>query len=60
MAVESWDPSSNVITYDPEIYDEQTEVWTREITALQTPEPSAQESFKVFMEHLTFFQGYKN
>jgi uncharacterized protein involved in exopolysaccharide biosynthesis len=59
MAVESWSPSSNVITYDPEIYDEQTKVWTREITALQTPEPSAQESFKVFMEHLTFFQDIK-
>jgi len=59
MAVESWNPSSNVITYDPEIYDEQTNVWTREITALQTPEPSAQESFKVFMEHLTFFQDIK-
>ena len=59
MAVESWNPSSNVITYDPEIYDEQTKVWTREITALQTPEPSAQESFKVFMEHLTFFQDIK-
>jgi uncharacterized protein involved in exopolysaccharide biosynthesis len=59
MAVESWDPSSNVITYDRETYDGLTKVWTREITALQTPEPSAQESFKAFMEHFTFFQDIK-
>ena len=59
VAVESWDPSSNTITYDQEIYDDQNEIWTREITSLQTPEPSAQESFKVFMEHLNVFKDIK-
>lgn len=52
MAVESWDPSSNSIKYDQEVYDEETKTWTREITSLQTPEPSAQESFVAFMEHV--------
>ncbi|MDB3950454.1 Wzz/FepE/Etk N-terminal domain-containing protein [Gammaproteobacteria bacterium] len=52
MAVESWDPYSNSITYDKEIYDDSTKTWTREITSLQTPEPSAQESFTAFMEHI--------
>jgi len=59
VAVESWDPSSNTIAYDQEIYDDQNEIWTREITSLQTPEPSAQESFKAFMEHLNIFKDIK-
>lgn len=57
MAVESWDPGSNSMTYDEEIYDPSTQTWTREITSLQTPQPSAQESFIVFMEHVS---GIKN
>ncbi len=57
MAVKSWDPGSNSITYDQEIYDASTQTWTREITSLQTPQPSAQESFIVFMEHVS---GIKN
>lgn len=52
MAVKSWNPSSNLITYDEEIYDASTQTWTREITPLQTPQPSAQESFIAFMEHV--------
>ena len=59
MAIESWNPSSNIITYDPEISDEQSKVWTRDITSQQTPEPSAQGSFKVFMEHLNIFKDLK-
>ena len=59
MAVESWEPSSNIISYDEEIYDDNENVWTREISGLQTPEPSAQESFKAFMEQMIIFKDIK-
>lgn len=59
MAVESWEPSSNIISYDEEIYDDNENVWTREISGLQTPEPSAQESFTAFMEQMIIFKDIK-
>lgn len=59
MAVESWDPGSNSITYDKEIYDDSTQTWTREITPFQTPKPSAQEGFQAFMEHIGALRDIK-
>jgi uncharacterized protein involved in exopolysaccharide biosynthesis len=52
LAVESWSRGENVINYDNEIYDSETGSWTREIAAHQNPEPSVQESFRAFGEHI--------
>lgn len=59
MAVESWNLNNNSITYDHEIYDDKTKSWTREVAFPQTPKPSAQESYKAFMEHLSVVRNLK-
>jgi len=59
MAVKSWNSRSNLITYDQEIYDDKTQTWTREVSFPQTPKPTAQESFKAFMEHLNVVKDLK-
>jgi len=52
LAVESWSRGENLITYDNDIYDSETGSWTREVDAYQNPEPSIQESFRAFGEHI--------
>ena len=59
MAVESWNPNNNSITYDDAIYDDKTKSWTREVVFPQTPKPSAQESYKAFLEHLSVVKDLK-
>ena len=59
MAVESWNPNNNSITYDDAIYDYKTKSWTREVVFPQTPKPSAQESYKAFLEHLSVVKDLK-
>ena len=59
MAVKSWNLSSNLITYDKEIYDAQMKTWTREVVPPQKPKPTAQESFKAFMEHINVVKDLK-
>jgi uncharacterized protein involved in exopolysaccharide biosynthesis len=59
MAVESWNPSNNSITYDREVYDDKTKSWTREVVFPQTPKPSTQESYKAFMGHLSVAKNLK-
>lgn len=57
MAVGSWQPKSNIITYDKNIYDEKTGSWVRDFSFPQKQIPSAQESFKKFKnEHLTLIE----
>jgi uncharacterized protein involved in exopolysaccharide biosynthesis len=53
MAVESWNVTTGEITYDPDIYDESNNTWTREADAPFLPEPSAQEAYKEFIDILT-------
>jgi uncharacterized protein involved in exopolysaccharide biosynthesis len=53
MAVESWNMETNKVAYDPEIYDENNDVWTRDAHAPLLPKPSGQEAFKEFIEILT-------
>ncbi|MFB2651845.1 Wzz/FepE/Etk N-terminal domain-containing protein [Shewanella seohaensis] len=48
MAAEKWDRDADKITYDPELYNEQTNTWVREVKAPFKPEPSMQEAYKVF------------
>lgn len=48
MAAEKWDRDTDKIIYDPELYNEQTNTWVREVKAPFKPEPSMQEAYKVF------------
>lgn len=48
MAAEKWDRDADKLIYDPELYNEQTNTWVREVKAPFKPEPSMQEAYKAF------------
>ncbi|WP_413493813.1 Wzz/FepE/Etk N-terminal domain-containing protein [Shewanella baltica] len=48
MAAKKWDRDADKLIYDPELYNEQTSTWVREVKAPFKPEPSMQEAFKYF------------
>ena len=50
MAVDSWDLRTNTIKYDNSLYDSNNETWVRNVSFPRQSKPSAQESFKEFME----------
>lgn len=53
MAVKSWEPQTNMLVFDDNIFDMQTNKWIRDYSYPQKQIPSAQESFEVFKkEHL--------
>lgn len=52
MAAKSWDPETKKISYDPDIYDTERAVWTREVDPPFTPEPSIQTLYKEFEKTL--------
>lgn len=60
MAVQSWDLEKNKINFNNNIYDELTNLWTRDFAFPQKQIPSAQESFIVFQgEHLRISEDKK-
>lgn len=59
MAVKSWSAKSNIVSYDDEIYDQETNTWTREYSFPQTSVPSVQESHRAFLEHLDVAKDLK-
>jgi uncharacterized protein involved in exopolysaccharide biosynthesis len=52
MAMESWDPVSGRVQFDPTTYDASKKKWVREVEPPQTPAPSAQEAYKEFIKIL--------
>lgn len=52
MAAESWNPKTNVLTYDPNIYDEKNKSWVRKVTSPKQPKPSSQEAHSVFLKQM--------
>lgn len=48
MAAVKWDRDADKLIYDPELYNEQTNTWVREVKAPFKPEPSMQEAYKEF------------
>ena len=52
MAIKSWNPETNTIIYDENIYSKKTQKWVRESQYPQSQIPSAQESFIVFQDHV--------
>ena len=57
MAFDSWDASNNKIIYNADIYDFDSQTWTRDYEYPRTQTPSAQESFNIFAGH---FQASKD
>jgi len=50
MAVDEWDSDTNQLIYNADIYDPETETWTREVDlgAGESPEPTSFETYKAF------------
>ena len=56
MAVESWDLRADKVSYDPELYDQTTGEWVREVEAPFEPEPSLLEAHEAFKKILSVSQ----
>lgn len=54
MALEGWSDKTGDLTYNDQIYDVASGQWTREVEAPKTPEPSAWEAYKVFIEQIEY------
>lgn len=50
MALKSWNQETNSLVYDQNIYKENSNTWVRDYSYPQKQIPSAQESFKVFID----------
>ena len=61
MAVKSWDPKTNTVAFDEDIYNTNTNTWIRDFSYPGKQIPSAQESFKEFKtKHLTLNEDKKS
>ena len=60
MAVSSWDSETNIIAFDENIYDTNTNNWIREYSYPKQQIPSAQESFKEFKKKLRINKDTKS
>ena len=57
MAAKIWEPETNTLSYDGNIYDAKSSAWVRDFSYPQQQIPSAQESFKVFKDkHLNLIE----
>jgi len=57
MAVESWDPKTNTLAFDKNIYDTKSNTWIRDFSYPNQQTPSPQDSFQVFKNaHLSLSQ----
>lgn len=53
FATQSWQPDTNELIIDPEIYNTTTATWVRKVKAPLKAEPSMQEAHKAFIKLLT-------
>lgn len=53
FATKSWQPDTNELIIDPEIYNTTTATWVRKVKAPLKAEPSMQEAHKAFIKLLT-------
>ena len=61
MAVKSWDPKSNTLIFNNDIYDTSSNTWIRDYSYPQQQIPSAQESHLVFKKnHLNLIEDKKS
>ena len=59
MAAKSWNPKTNTLAFDKNIYDTKSNTWIRGFSYPQQQIPSAQESYKVFKQHLSLSDDTK-
>ena len=57
MAVESWDPGSGDVVFDPESYDAASKKWVRDVEPPKSPAPSTQQAHKAFSSILGISQS---
>jgi LPS O-antigen subunit length determinant protein (WzzB/FepE family) len=53
MAVKSWNPETNTVVFDENIYDTNSNTWIRDYSYPNQQIPSAQESFEIFKSKLS-------
>jgi len=59
IAVDKWDSETGELLIDPDIYDESSKKWVREVSHPKKTIPSSQEAYEVFMDALTVSQDNK-
>jgi uncharacterized protein involved in exopolysaccharide biosynthesis len=53
MAAERWEPSTNTLIYDKDIYNDESKLWVRDVSFPYEPEPSLNETYnEIVKEHL--------
>jgi uncharacterized protein involved in exopolysaccharide biosynthesis len=53
MAADRWEPSTNTLIFDKDVYDEESKLWVRDVSFPFQPEPSLNETYKkIVKEHL--------
>jgi uncharacterized protein involved in exopolysaccharide biosynthesis len=60
MAIKSWNYKTNTLVYDESIYDINGNSWIRDYSHPQQQIPSAQESYRVFKQHLNLSKDNKS
>lgn len=60
MAGEKWNPSTDTLQLNPEIYDTQSKIWIREVEPGKTPEPTDWEAYKEFKKLIAVSESKDN
>jgi uncharacterized protein involved in exopolysaccharide biosynthesis len=60
MAVKSWNPKTNTVTFDNNIFDISSNKWVRDYSYPRQQIPSAQEAYEVFRKKLTLSEDSKS
>ena len=60
MAIKSWNPKTNTVVFDENIYDTNSNTWIRDYSYPQQQIPSAQESYEVFKQQLSLSEDKKS
>ena len=61
MAVKFWNPKTNELVYDEDIYDINKDIWIKDYSDIKQQMPSAQKSFRVFKnKHLSLIEDKKS
>lgn len=56
MAAQGWQPQTDTLVIDPELYDEANNTWVRKAKPPQAPQPSDWEAFEAFQKIYTVVQ----